>query len=106
MPVGTAEIKAASASTVVQLAIIFCVWQTAKRDALALDPAEHVVKERVIHVKRVMMALELSAFIEVKRECVIHSHRCKMPVETLVGEAENAEMNSAAATLSFDGTMV
>src|SRR3954471_5194730 len=90
MSVGTAEIESAPASTVIQLAIILCVWQAAKRNSLALYPAEHVVKEGIIHVKRVMMALEVSAFIEVKRECVVHSNRCKVAVETVIGEAENA----------------
>src|ERR1700721_1347977 len=75
MAVGMAEIDAAAAVPVVELAIVEAPRRAAETDLALLDAAEDGVELGLADMKRVMMALEFGVVVEQQRQRLVDPHR-------------------------------
>src|SRR5580698_6346308 len=87
--VGIAEIDAAAAVPVVELAIVEAPRRAAENDLGFLDAAEDGVELGFADMKRVMMTLELGIGIEQQRQRLVDPHRREIAAAAAL-QSENA----------------
>src|SRR5260370_36406063 len=87
--VGIAEIDAAAAVPVVELAVVEAPRRAAENDLGFLDAAEDGVELGLADMKRVMMTLELGVVIEQQRQRLVDPHRRKIAAAPAL-QSENA----------------
>src|SRR5580704_6348555 len=73
--VGIAEIDAAAAVPVVELAVVEAPRRAAENDLGFFNAAKDGVELGLADMKRVVMALELGIVIEQQRQCLVDPHR-------------------------------
>src|SRR6476646_5839018 len=86
--VGIPEIKPASATPIVELAVIYTFRRAAIGEPCRLDAIEDGIELGVAHVKGVVVALERVGVVEQQRRLIVHTYRCEV-ADTLALQAED-----------------
>src|SRR3954451_22155247 len=86
--VGIPEIKPASATPIVELAVIYTFRRAAIGEPCRLDAIEDGIELGVAHVKGVVVALERLGVVEKQRRLIVHTYRCEV-ADALALQAED-----------------
>ena len=106
MTIGDFEINALATAPIIDLSVVSTPWCAAGNETRVLDLMKNGVEFRVGDVERVVVALEIGTVIEEEGQRVIDFDRREMLAGAFVGKAEELREVSAAASLSYAGTMV
>src|SRR4051794_32113360 len=86
--VGIPEIKPASATPIVELAVIRALRRAAIVEPCRLDAIEDGIELGIAHVKGVVVTLERVGVVEQQRRLIVHTYRCEV-ADALARQAED-----------------
>ena len=106
MAVRVTKIDAAAAVPIIELTIAEVPRCAAVRQLRLANAAQDGIELGITNVECIVVALELLVVVEKECECIVDTYRCEMAAFRIGMEAKNARKKSAAALLSWAGTMV